>query len=182
MKSDISIRRASKEDAEFVAWVVLTALDLDLSQLDKTAASCADDLSLYSWKNALVAIDGDGRPVGCIISYPGDEYMRMREYTWPSLWTDVDPELVRNTPREALPGEYYLDSMAIIPEARGEGLGHRLMLAAMEEGRKRGYDRFSLIVDIGKPHLRDYYASLGFRPAGPLRFITHDFTKMTLTS
>lgn len=177
---EIHIRPATKDDARFIAWVVLAALDLDTSQLDKTAASCADDNSLYSWRNAIMAVDAGGTPVGCIVSYPGDDYMRMREYTWPTLWTDVDPELVRATPREALPGEYYLDSMAILPEYRGEGLGKRLMLAAMERGRTLGYSRFALIVDVDKPHLRDYYATLGFRPAGPLRFISHDFTRMTL--
>lgn len=176
----MNIRPATVKDAPLIAWVVLTALDLDVSDPGPTASSCADEKSLYSWRNTLVAEDDSGRPIGAIISYPGDDYMRMREYTWPSLWTDIDPEAIRNTPREALPGEFYLDSMAILPEARGNGLGKQLMLAAMERGRRLGYDRFALIVDVDKPHLRDYYASLGFRPAGPLRFITHDFTKMTL--
>lgn len=176
----MEIREAAAEDVEFVAWTVLTALDLDTSDLEKAMASCADADSLYSWRNALVAVDGEGHPVGCIVAYAGDGYRRMRDHTWPTLWTDVDPRLLAETPQEAGPGEYYLDSMAILPEARGSGLGKSLMRAAMDRGRKEGYGRFSLIVDVDKPHLRDYYVSVGFRPVGPLRFIAHDFTKMQL--
>lgn len=177
---DITIRKAKKDDVRFVAWTVLTALDLDDSQLEKTMQSCADTESLYSWTHALIAEDSDGTPQGCIVSYRGDDYMRMREHTWPTLWTDVDPELVRNTPPETQPGEYYLDSMAIVEESRGHDFGKRLMQAAIEEGRRAGYRQFALIVDIDKPRLRDYYTTLGFQPDRELQFLTHRFTKMAL--
>lgn len=175
------IRKATKDDAEFVAWTVLTALDMNTDDLQKATDSCAEDFGLYSWKNAIIASDDNGQPLGCIISYPGDRYVEMREYTWPRLWTDIDPELMRNTPHETGPGEYYLDSMAIIPEARGKELGLILMNAAIEHGRELGYRKFGLIVDVGKPNLHDYYAHLGFKDDGPIRFFEHLFTKMSLT-
>lgn len=176
----MEIRNANKEDAYFVAWTVLTALDMDTSDLKKTTEICAENFGLYSWTNALI-ITEENRSIGCIISYPGDKYVAMREHTWPRLWTDIDPELMRITPLETAPGEYYLDSMAILPEARGRRLGRELMEAAMERGRMLGYDRFGLIVDVDKPHLRNYYADLGFADAGSIRFFTHTFIKMTKT-
>lgn len=175
------IRKATIEDAQFVAWTVLTALDLDTSDLDKTTRCCADENAMYSYRNALIATDENDKPIGCIVSYPGDDYIRLREYTWPIIWSGVDEEVIRNTPHETEPGEYYLDSMAILPEARGNGLGMRLMEAAMEHGRDLGYGKFSLIVDVDKPHLRDYYATLGFKAERMLPFLHHDFTKMTLS-
>lgn len=173
----MEIRKAKREDAEFVAWTVLTALDMDTSDLGKAAHVCSDDFGLYSWKNALIA-EEDGKPIGCIISYPGDKYLQFREYTWPKLWTDIDPDLMRNTPHETVTGEYYLDSMAILPEYRGKSIGKKLMLAAIEHGKELGFEKFALIVDVDKPHLHDYYCQLGFKGVGPIRFLTHLFTKM----
>lgn len=173
----MEIRKAKEEDAEFVAWTVLTALDMGTSDLKKATEVCLDNYGLYSWNNALIAED-NGRAIGCIISYPGDKYLPFREYTWPKLWTDIDPGLMKNTPQETMPGEYYLDSMAIIPECRGHDTGKKLMLAAIANGKELGYDTFALIVDVDKPHLRDYYTQLGFRDSSPIQFFTHRFTKM----
>lgn len=174
----MEIRKAMKEDAAFVAWTVLTALDMDASDLGKATDVCSDDFGLYSWKNALIAVE-NGKPIGCIISYPGDKYLQFREYTWPKLWTDIDPDLMNNTSHETEPGEYYLDSMAIIPEYRGKSIGKKLMISAIEHGMNLDYDRFALIVDVNKPHLHEYYTQLGFNDVGPIRFFTHLFTKMT---
>lgn len=173
----MEIRKAKREDAEFVAWTVLTALDMDTSDLGKATDVCSDDFGLYSWKNALIA-EEDGKPIGCIISYPGDKYLQFREYTWPKLWTDIDPDLIKNTPHETEPGEYYLDSMAILPEYRGKAIGKKLMLAAIEHGKELRLEKFALIVDVDKPHLHDYYCQLGFKGVGPIQFFTHLFTKM----
>lgn len=173
----MEIRKAKKEDAEFVAWTVLTALDMDTSDLRKAKEVCSDNYGLYSWNNALIA-EENGRQIGCIISYAGDKYLSFREYTWPRLWTDIDPDMMKNTPYETEAGEYYLDSMAIIPEYRGQAIGKKLMLAAIENGKNLGYDTFALIVDVDKPHLHDYYTQLGFYGSGSIQFFTHVFTKM----
>ena len=176
---DIKIREGSEGDAGFVAWTVLTALDMDDAHLQEMTEVCADPKSMYSWKNSLIA-EMDGRPAGCLVSYPGSDYLRMREYTWPKLWATPEDLRVEVNPPETVPGEYYLDSMAIVPEARGKEIGHRLMTAAMERGKSLGIGRFSLIVDVGKPRLREYYAALGFRPVGDCPFFGHLYTRMQL--
>lgn len=176
-KSDLIIRPATPADARFVAWTVLTALDLPLDTLDKTEQSCADERSMYSWANALVACDGD-RPVGCIVSYPGDLYADLRRYTWARLWDGMDLASIDSAPAETGPGEYYLDSLAILPEYRGAALGRRLMQAAMDRGRALGYTRFSLLVSVDKPHLRDYYAATGFTPLRTIPFFGHLYHAM----
>ncbi len=75
-----------------------------------------------------------------------------------------------NAPRpECLPGEFYLDSMAVLPEFRKmtfehsgttDRIGHLLMLDGIEEGRRKGLPRISLIVDKIKPRLFTYYSAL----------------------
>lgn len=176
---NVTLRNATAGDTPLVAWTVLTALDMDASDLEWVMESCADHRSMYSWNKAIIATV-DGVPAGCIVSYPGDDYESLRQYTWARLWGDVDEEFIRNTPAETGPGEYYLDSLAIKEEYRGHNIGKQLMEAAMAHGRELGYNRFGLLVDINKPRLQDYYASLGFSKSHQVLFFGHTYWKMTL--
>ncbi len=173
----MTIRKAREEDSEFVAKTVLTALDMDTSDLEWVKASCIDPLSMYSWNKSLIA-EEDGKPIGCIISYSGDDYQNLREYTWSRLWKGVDPAAIRQSAIETYPGEYYLDSLAIEPEYRGRALGKKLMEAAIEEGKNLGYKNFSLLVAVEKPRLKDYYASLGFEDSNEVNFFGHQYQRM----
>ncbi|MDE6023739.1 MAG: GNAT family N-acetyltransferase [Muribaculaceae bacterium] len=177
MKKEITIRRATEDDSETVARTVLTALDMDTSNMEWVKQSCGDPQSMYSWNKSLIA-EADGKPIGCIISYKGDDYQTIREYTWSRLWKDLDPETIKNTAIETYPGEYYLDSLAINPEYRGNGLGKDLMLAAIDYGKTLGYEKFSLIVALEKPHLKDYYATLGFVEENEVDFFGHRYKRM----
>lgn len=176
---NIILRDARPEDARFIAWVVLTALDMDTEHLDLVTASVADPESMYSWTNTVMA-EADGKPVGCLVSYDGARYEALRTHTWPTLWGGLDPEQVRLTPAETGPGEYYLDSMAVIPEYRGRGsVGKLLMRHVMSKATAQGQRNFALLVDVDKPSLEQYYAGLGFATQDRVNFFGHDFHKMT---
>ena len=176
----MTIRKATEKDVDYVAKTVLTALDMDLSDLEWVRTSCADPKSMNSWNKALIAED-DGSPIGCIIAYRGDDYLPMREYTWSRLWEGVDPEVISKSAIETYPGEYYLDSLAIELDYRGHGLGKDLMKAAMDYGASLGYRKFALLVAVEKPRLKEYYASLGFKDAGEVNFFGHRYHRMLLT-
>lgn len=173
----MTIRKATEKDVEYVAKTVLTALDMDISDLEWVKASCADPKSMYSWNKALIA-EQDSLPIGCIISYRGDDYLPIREYTWSRLWEGVDPEVIRKSAIETYPGEYYLDSLSVEPKYRGHGLGKDLMQAAMDHGISLGYRRFALLVAVEKPRLKDYYASFGFKNVGEVNFFGHQYHRM----
>lgn len=183
--SNIIIREARPGDARFVAWAVLTALDLDDSEIERFEQSSADTGSLYSWRHALIA-EIDGSPAGCIVSYPGDDYDRMRRYTWPRIWNyggrrrlDPAPD-IESMELETAPGEYYLDTLAILPRFRGHDLGTLLIKAAIDRGLSEGYSRFTLIADIHKTGLLRYYERIGFRISGEMTFFGHRYYKMQL--
>ena len=173
----MTIRKATEEDVAYVAATVLTALDMDTSDLEWISESFADPGSMYPWTKALYP-EEEGKPVGCIISYRGDDYLPLREYTWSRLWKGVDPDVIRKSAIEAYPGEYYLDSLAVEPDFRGNGLGKDLMKTAMRHGEELGYSRFALLVDCGKPALKAYYASLGFEETGEVNFFGHRYKRM----
>lgn len=179
LKGPISlyICSAKKHHIGTVAWTVLTALDMDTHDLEWVKESGADELSMYSWNKSIVAVV-DGKPVGAIISYPGDDYNALRQYTWKRLWNDIDSDTIIKTEVEAHHGEYYLDSMAIQPEYRGLSIGKSLIESAIEQGRSLGFKKFTLLVDCNKPRLKAYYESMGFQENGEMTFLGHRYKRM----
>lgn len=177
MRTKIDIKSAIKNNTPFVAWTVMTALDMEANDMSKVVESCSDEKSMYSWKNSIVACDGD-EVIGCIICYEGDKYETLRQYTWGNLWSDIDEEFIKNTPAEAHPGEFYLDSMAIKPEYRGRSIGKLLIEAAIAKGRELGYKTFSLLVDVEKPRLKAYYETVGFHESSKMMFFGHQYDIM----
>lgn len=59
---------------------------------------------------------------------------------------------------------WVIETVAVLPEARGRGLGKVLIQALLEEGRSRQYDRAGLMVINGNEIARHTYESLGFKP------------------
>lgn len=174
---DCNVVKAAREDSRLVAWTVCTALDMPEDESGAMQKVCADPDSMYSWNKSLIATV-DGEKAGCLVSYPGKDYIRLREYTWPYLWTDATLDDIKKAPCETNPDEYYLDSMAIMPQFRGRSIGKKLMEAAMELGRNMGYKKFSLIADPRKTGLIKYYESMGFKDVGEILFFGHTYRKM----
>jgi ribosomal protein S18 acetylase RimI-like enzyme len=177
MREKVIIRDAAADDARFVAWTVLTALDLDEDGIEDVVRSCSEVRSLYSWRHARIATV-DGKAVGCLISYEGADYMALRNLTWQGIWGGIDEAYLQTIEAEAGPGDFYLDSMAILPEYRGLDIGKQLLLDGINRGRQRGCTAVTLIVSVDKPHLYDYYASVGFTPFGQMEFFGHRYTRM----
>ena len=70
-------------------------------------------------------------------------------------------DLSRNAMETGL-GEFYLDSMAILSDYRGIGIGKKLMRDRMDYAFCNGFQKVTLLVDKDKPRLQQYYESLGF--------------------
>ncbi len=241
-----TIRDAKPSDGEFIARNVLAAMGYEVfscaeadPKIEIGSASmniheavvafgevCARHDTLYSFTRTRAACV-DGRPVGSLTAYSGDDYLPLRDLTWGLLNSIFDgstlpeegsPDILPETSTvaideadglsaqsysaqlskgnssgtlpmepECLPGEFYLDSMAILPEFRGRAyeyagstdrIGHILMLDGIEEGRRKGFPRISLIVDKAKPRLKTYYSALGFRPDGEILFFGHLYDRM----
>ncbi len=219
------IRDAVPSDCEFIARNVLAAMGYEVfdeagigSRIEFGSTSlnvqdavrifgevCARPDTLYSYARTRVACV-DGRAVGSLTAYSGDDYLPLRDLTWGLLnsvfasngddTTDERPANEEGTDSdmpsaepECLPGEFYLDSMAILPEYRrmtfehsglADRIGHLLMLDSIEKARKEGFMRISLIVDKVKPRLKAYYSALGFRPDGEILFLGHLYDRLVM--
>ena len=62
---------------------------------------------------------------------------------------------------ETGPGEWYLDSLAVYPQYRGQGIAHLLLQAMVERAQEAGLPA-GLLVDKGNPKAERLYHSIGF--------------------
>ncbi|MDE5561441.1 MAG: GNAT family N-acetyltransferase [Bacteroidaceae bacterium] len=184
------IRRATRDDACFIALAVTEALGGDVMRrgtdgigrqerhrLDMLADAVREDDTLYSWRHTVIAQDGNGMLLGALVAYPGDGYMDMRSRTF-SMLNELITFDVSSMDAEAKAGEYYIDSLAIVPEYRGKGVGTQLLRAAMDEARSSS--RIAVLAcapdNIGA---KSMYESLGFRHEGNLFIFGHEYLRMT---
>lgn len=166
----VQLRDATLDDAPFIARVVLAGidmLDIDAALPDEQRAiyehlieiCCMDD-TLYSYLNTRIA-ELDGNRVGALVAYSGARYAKLREKTFGLVKRSSGMDLSRNA-METGPGEFYLDSMAILSDYRGAGIGKMLMRDRMDYALENGFQKVTLLVDKDKPRLQRYYESEGF--------------------
>lgn len=166
----VQFRDATLEDAPFIARVVLAGidmLDIDAVLPDEQRAIfehligiCRMNDTLYSYLNTRIA-EIDGKPVGALVAYDGARYARMREKTFGLVQQSSGLDLSRNA-METGPGEFYLDSMAVLSVNRGMGIGKWLMRDRVDFALNNGFEKVTLLVDKDKPRLQEYYESEGF--------------------
>lgn len=176
--ANIQLRDATIDDIDIVAWTFLSALGWTEDQEPNVRTMCGREDTLYSWKRSRI-VEVNGQPAGCLISYPGAEYETIREQTWRML--DVyDPNSAERFEPETFPGEYYLDSLAVLPEYRGMGLSKVLLLDGAEKARRLGISTITLIAESDHHRLLEHYHNIGFVPIGEMDFFGHRYTRMKL--
>ena len=140
---DITIRDAVPTDVPFLARCVMAAVGtLDMAEkaednpaYETICELCAMEHSLYCWNHFRVAVDTKtGEPIGSLLAYDGKRYARARDlaFSYAAEKTGTD---LGDSDMETCKGEYYLDSMAILPQYRGHKIGHALIQDATEQGK-----------------------------------------------
>ena len=166
----VQLRDATSEDAPFIARVVLAGiemLDMDATLPDNQrdlyehlVGICRMDDTLYNYRNTRIA-EVDGCAVGALVAYDGARYAKMREKTFGLVKQTSGMDLNHNA-METGPGEFYLDSMAILSDYRGAGIGKMLMHDRIDFALSNGFQKVTLLVDQDKPRLQRYYECEGF--------------------
>lgn len=174
----ITIRSARVEDAATIARAVAMAIG------DKKAlrAYCGDDYmavltqiaatkgTQYSWQYALVA-EVDGTAAGAVVGYDGDDLQPLREGTF-AIVRQLTGR-VPNIANETEGGEYYLDSVGVLPEFRGLNVGRTLVREFCNKVFATQHNCVGLIVDSNNPQAERLYTSLGFERVGTRLFFGH---------
>ncbi len=174
----ITIRSARVEDAATIARAVAMAIG------DKEAlrAYCGDDYmavltqiaatkgTQYSWQYALVA-EVDGTAAGAVVGYDGDDLQPLREGTF-AIVRQLTGR-IPNIANETEGGEYYLDSVGVLPEFRGLNVGRTLVREFCNKVFATQHNCVGLIVDSNNPQAEKLYTSLGFERVGTRLFFGH---------
>ena len=75
-------------------------------------------------------------------------------------------ELTSPVPRLCPDGQPYIGPTATLPEARGQGVRHALVAAALTWAYDHGYQWVSVDFDTANPLSWPFWLNAGFRPAG----------------
>ena len=185
----MTIRKATIDDAPFIALVVVEALGDDIMErypehiseqdrrrLELLAESIRQDNTLYSWRHTSIAQDTNGTPLGAIVAYPADNYIQMRATTVAML-SDLISFDVESMDAEACPGEYYVDSIAVVPKARGQGVARQLLLHAIARAQEMSLPTI-LACEPNNFGAKALYESLGFKHNGNLFIFGHHYLRM----
>ncbi len=140
---------------------------------------CVHEDVVYSWHNTIIA-EVNGKCAGMLTAYDGRYYHDMRIRTMRLVKQHLGVEFP-GMEDEAVAGEYYLDSLAVLPEYRGRGLGRQLLQKGIEKGKALGLN-VTLAVDPINDRAKKLYNSLGFIPSGTLFIFGHDYEKMIITN
>ena len=183
------IRKATISDATFIALVVVEALGDDIMErypehiggqdrrkLELLADSIRRDDTLYSWRHTIIAQDNDGESLGALVAYKGDDYMQMRKRTF-SILDEIITFDVEGMDAEAQPGELYIDSIAVAPNARGKGIARQLLQYGIGVAREVRLPAV-LACEPNNHGAKALYESLGFKHEGELFIFGHHYLRM----
>lgn len=119
----------------------------------------------YSYANTICCRDVAGNVVGVCTSYDGSELLRLRQafIDGAKKAFGIDHSSI---PLETEAGELYIDSLAVLPEYRGQGIASMLLEKTKEKCVRMGIPAVGLLVDNGNPKAELLYRKCGFEVVG----------------
>lgn len=172
-KNIITVRAGVPEDASLIALVLAMALGSDESHpfFDIFTHLAGREDTQYSYRNALVA-EVEGVAAGAIVGYDGGRLHELRR-PMEEMLRDFYGEDFK-LEEETSAGEFYLDSVAVLPQFRGLGVGQILVGKLRDYAFASGFDKMGLLVDFENPGAEALYTSLGFKRVNRTTFLGHD--------
>jgi len=163
------IRSATPNDAPFVAPLMVQAMpELACKFIGSDNPSDAipvfeyffrQENNQYSYRNTLVYVDGS-EISGFINAYDGADLLRLRspflEYLAEHGFSNFDLE------PETKAGEFYLDTLSVVKEMQGRGIGSKLIIAMMDRAAMLGHQKIGLLAEVNNISAKKLYERLGF--------------------
>lgn len=155
---------------------------IETSSLQFIEAELRANASNWGEVEDFIILEENGKPVAAAAGYvPNEEnYTPLRlsridaiaqELNWPKAIADT----FRDRYLELWEGDlrpfmfmpqatWIVETVAVIPEARGRGLGQEIVKAVVEEGRSQNHSYAGIMVINGNDAARRTYESVGFKP------------------
>lgn len=186
----IEIKEATKSQAAEIARLIMTAMTdecclyfcgegygiEDFRRMMTTLVERED--SQYSYQNTLAAMDAN-RVVGISVSYDGGRLHQLRQAFIKAAKSHIGKDH-SGMDDETQAGELYLDSLAVLPEYRRQGIARKLLLATKQRANRLGLPCVGLLVDKGNPAGEALYTSVGFRYANDNQWGGHPMKHLIL--
>ena len=164
----ITLRKATRDDAAFIAEGIYTAFLLNDDTLYSQWINilknvCAQEDTHYSYTNTLIA-EINGEKAGMMIAVDGESYRQQRDKMYPQLkelfdvafgkgWDEMEDEVKA--------GEFYIDSLSVALPYQNHGVGTALIEKAKEMARELGIPVVTLAVEP-QNRAKKLYQKLGF--------------------
>ena len=186
----IEIREATEAQASDIAKLIMMAMTDDcclhfcgeghgLDDFRRMMTSLVERTDTqYSYRNTLVAMEGQ-KVTGIAVSYDGGRLHQLRQAFIQAARKYIGKDH-SGMDDETQAGELYLDSLAVLPEYRRQGIAQRLLKATKEKADAMGLPCVGLLVDQGNPVGEALYASAGFRYANDSHWGGHPMKHLVL--
>ncbi len=122
----------------------------------------------FSYRHGFV-LEQDGSPIGGMIGYPLPTTAKSVGPEVPDAFVAIE-ELAN-----LVPGYWYINVVAMIPESRGKGLGAALLKEAEAQARSHGCPGLALIVAATNVGAIRAYARAGYREVARRPFELEEF-------
>ena len=186
----IEIREATKNKAPEIANLIMIAMTDDcclyfcgeghgLEDFHNMMTMLVEaEVSQYSYKNTMVAMDGD-KVVGVAVSYDGGRLRKLRRAFIEAAKEHIgkDHTVIDD---ETQPGELYLDSLAVLPEYRRLGIARKLVMTTKRKAEKIHLPCVGLLVDKDNLVGEAFYTSVGFQHEGDSQWGGHEMKHLIL--
>lgn len=181
------IRPAKKTDADDVVPILMQILnDMELDVIADIGADKVQELLIkafenpdyrYGYQQVLVYVDDQTDHVkGICVGYPAAAEATIDDALTPYLKQfGLSEDMQLFTDVESKPGEWYLDSLAVAPDAQKQGIGGQLLDYLPEYLRAKGEMLISLNVDFGNAKAKRLYVHHGFSSDGELMIGSHHY-------
>lgn len=174
---NVNIRKATINDIRLIAYAVGNAIGeavmpmfCGTDWMNTIAEVASLETSQYSYHNALIA-EVEGSPAGVIVAYDGARLEELRSETM-RIIRKYKPDFTISED-ETEPGEYYIDTLCVLPQYRKMGIATKLIAAIHEKALAEGHAQLGLIVDFDNPTAERLYTKLGFHRVGTRIFAGH---------
>lgn len=118
----------------------------------------------YSYTNALVAVDANGEPAGACICYDGARLKQLRAPAARLFLSEFGFDITTSGD-ETAPGELYIDTLAVEPAYRRQGIAGALLRQAIDSAATQGLPA-GLLAEPHNHNALALYEKTGFRRIG----------------
>lgn len=166
------IRKATLKDAENIASLLLLAMEdiifkfINQNNVDKARNFLLhfvkQENNQYSYQNCFVA--EENQIIAAVNLYDGAKLAELRTPVSQYIKTHFNKNF--NPEDETQAGEFYIDSLGVLANQQGKGVGTKMLHFLIHEYVSQNQQTLGLLVDKENPQAKKLYLKLGFKSVG----------------